>query len=76
MITLMTFKILLVLLLIFIIINLAFALVALVKGNQDNGERLLPSHFLGKRLILSIIVVLLLLFAMASGLVIPHHRPY
>jgi hypothetical protein len=61
-----------VLLLVFIIFNLARALIIMVKGEQAQPM----SHYLGRRVLLSVLVVLLLLVALGLGLVAPNPRPY
>ena len=69
---LLTFKLALVLLLVFIIFNLAKALFIMVKG-----EAKMPmSHYLGRRVFFSVILMLILLAALVSGLVDPNPRPY
>ncbi|OEF28188.1 DUF2909 family protein [Vibrio rumoiensis] len=70
------FKLLLVLLLLFVIFNLGKALYLMVKQNPDEQNTVPMSHFLGKRLIFSALVIILLLLAMATGLVAPNPRPY
>lgn len=70
--SLVIFKIALVLLLVFIIFNLAKALIIMVKGEQTQPM----SHYLGRRVLLSVLVVLLLLVALGLGIVEPNPRPY
>jgi hypothetical protein len=70
--SLVLFKLALVLLLVFIIFNLARALVIMVKGNQAQPM----SHYLGRRVLFSVLVVALLLLALGFGLVEPNPRPY
>jgi hypothetical protein len=70
--SLVLFKLVLVLLLVFIIFNLARALVIMVKGNQAQPM----SHYLGRRVLFSVLVVALLLLALGFGLVEPNPRPY
>ncbi|MDA0150623.1 DUF2909 domain-containing protein [Vibrio sp. LaRot3] len=73
------FKLLLVLLLLFIVINLAKAMFEMVKGpsNDTQGENHQPmSHFLGRRVILSALAVVLLFAALLSGFIEPNARPY
>ncbi|MBT1445198.1 DUF2909 family protein [Shewanella sp. JM162201] len=66
------FKSVLVLLLFFIVFNLGRALYIMVKGDSQ-----IPmSRYLGRRVALSALVVLLLLIALAMGWITPHHRPY
>ena len=67
------FKVVLVALLLVIVFNLMKALIQIASG-KHNGKRL--SHFLGRRVMLSAIVVLLLLLALASGVITPNPRPY
>ncbi len=66
-------KIVLVALLFFIVFNLMKGLTQIASGKY-NGKRL--SHFLGRRVMLSAIVVLLLLIALGSGVITPNPRPY
>ncbi|QXO15583.1 DUF2909 family protein [Vibrio ostreae] len=69
-------KIILVLLLLFIIVNLARALIQMVR-EPDEGENQRPmSHYLGRRLLLSACVVLLLVLALLSGWLHPNASPY
>ncbi|BAJ00158.1 DUF2909 domain-containing protein [Shewanella violacea] len=69
---LIIFKIVLVLLLLFIMFNLARALFILVKGESETPA----SHFLGRRVIFSVLVVLFILVALGSGVITPNPRPY
>ncbi|MEZ8062055.1 MULTISPECIES: DUF2909 domain-containing protein [Vibrio] len=66
-------KIVLVALLFFVVFNLMKGLIQIASGKY-NGKRL--SHFLGRRVMLSAIVVLLLLIALGSGVITPNPRPY
>ncbi|MCL1091448.1 DUF2909 domain-containing protein [Shewanella profunda] len=66
------FKLVLVLLLLFIIFNLGRALFIMVKG--DNTVPM--SRYLGRRVIFSVLVILLLLVALGTGLISPNPRPY
>ncbi|GAB2643288.1 DUF2909 domain-containing protein [Vibrio panuliri] len=73
------FKSVLVLLLLFIIANLAKALIEMVKGPNDaeESEDQPPmSHYLGKRVILSALAVILMLVALLSGFIEPNSRPF
>ncbi|GIU29616.1 DUF2909 domain-containing protein [Shewanella schlegeliana] len=66
------FKLLLVLLVLFILFNLGRALWIMVKG-----EASVPmSQYLGRRVIFSVLVVLLLLLALGTGAITPNSRPY
>ncbi|WOT05423.1 DUF2909 family protein [Shewanella youngdeokensis] len=66
------FKLVLVLLLLFILGNLGRALFVLVKG--ENSAPM--SQYLGRRVLFSVLVVMLLLLALASGIITPNPRPY
>ncbi|EGT3626199.1 DUF2909 domain-containing protein [Morganella morganii] len=70
--TLFIFKLVLVLLLLFIIFNLGRALFIMVKGD-DNVPM---SRYLGRRVIFSVLVILLLLVALGTGLISPNPTPY
>ncbi|NRD72277.1 DUF2909 family protein [Shewanella sp. VB17] len=70
--TLLAFKLTLVLLLLFILFNLARALFVLVKGES----KVPMSQYLGRRVIFSVLVVILLLLALATGVITPNVRPY
>ncbi|PNQ66803.1 DUF2909 family protein [Vibrio sagamiensis] len=71
------FKTTLVLLLLFIIFNLAKALIEMVKDNPENSENRKPmSHYLGRRVMFSALVILLLLFALSAGWISPNPNPY
>lgn len=70
--TLFIFKLVLVLLLLFIIVNLGRALFIMVRG--DNQVPM--SRYLGRRVIFSVLVILLLLVALGTGLISPNPTPY
>ncbi|KII76157.1 DUF2909 family protein [Vibrio renipiscarius] len=73
------FKLLLILLLLFIIANLAKALIEMVKSpDEDDEESEQPSmsHYLGKRVVLSALAVILLILALLTGFIEPNIRPY
>ncbi|GAL11869.1 hypothetical protein JCM19233_2859 [Vibrio astriarenae] len=61
------FKTALVILLLFIILNLAFALVQLVRQSEDTEQQKPMSHYLGRRVMYSAVVVILLILALTSG---------
>lgn len=69
---LIVFKVILVLLLLFIMFNLARALFMLVKGESEKPM----SQFLGRRVIYSVLVLVLILIALGSGVITPNPRPY
>ena len=69
----MLIKIIICALLLFIVINLFRAGVAMLR-QQDST---LPmSHFLGRRVLYSAVILVLILVAMALGLITPNPRPY
>jgi hypothetical protein len=69
----MLIKIIICALLLFIVINLFKAGVAMLR-QQDST---LPmSHFLGRRVLYSAVILVLILVAMALGLITPNPRPY
>ncbi len=68
----MLLKGILVCLLIFIVFNLFRALPILIKGNSDVPM----SRYLGRRVLFSVIAFVILLVAMATGLIEPNSRPY
>ncbi|MCB2383265.1 MULTISPECIES: DUF2909 family protein [Shewanella] len=70
--TLFIFKLVLVLLLLFIIFNLGRALFIMVKGDG----KVPMSRYLGRRVIFSVLVILLLLVALGTGLISPNPTPY
>ncbi|MFM2587291.1 DUF2909 family protein [Vibrio sp. TBV020] len=79
------FKLVLVLLLLFILINLGRAMFEMVKGTDSNdeedGEDSLDddkpmSFYLGRRVFLSALAVVLLVAALLSGFIEPNIRPY
>ncbi|ABV34807.1 conserved hypothetical protein [Shewanella sediminis HAW-EB3] len=60
------------LLLLFIVFNLAKALFLLVKGDSETPM----SQFLGRRVIFSVVAVLIILLAIGTGILSPNPRPY
>ncbi|CAH0528940.1 DUF2909 domain-containing protein [Vibrio hippocampi] len=68
------FKVVLVLLLLFIIFNLALALFQMVRDNPNQTRPM--SHYLGRRVLFSAIVIVLLIIALQSGVLTPNPRPY
>ncbi|WP_159650718.1 DUF2909 domain-containing protein [Vibrio atypicus] len=74
------FKLLLVVLLLFIIFNLARAMFEMVKGPQENEEEVEQdkpmSFYLGRRVFLSALAVVLMVAALLTGFIDPNVRPY
>ena len=70
-------KITLILLLLFIIISLVKALFHMVKQSpSDKNDQPPLSYYLGRRVLISALVVILLIIALLSGWIEPNHRPY
>ncbi|WP_412497583.1 DUF2909 family protein [Vibrio furnissii] len=69
-------KIALVLLLLFIIFNLARALIRMVSDPKEDEEERPMSYYLGRRLMFSAMVVIVLIFALLSGWLHPNATPY
>ncbi|WP_163134021.1 DUF2909 family protein [Agarivorans sp. Alg241-V36] len=67
----MVIKLLITALILFVVVNMLFALRVMLKG----GEKPM-THYLGKRLIFSVLLILLVLLAMALGIIQPNPRPY
>lgn len=68
----MLLKALAVCLLIFIILNLFRALPVMLKGRGSQPM----SRYLGRRLLISVLLFALLLIALATGYITPNPRPY
>lgn len=69
----MLIKIIIALLLLFILVNLFRAGLAMLR-QQDSTVPM--SHFLGKRVLYSALALVLILAAIAAGLITPNPRPY
>lgn len=69
----MLIKIIIALLLLFILVNLFRAGLAMLR-QQDSTVPM--SHFLGKRVLYSAIALALILVAIAAGVITPNPRPY
>jgi hypothetical protein len=59
-------------LLLFMIFNLFKAMKVMLKGEQQEPM----SKFIGRRVIASVVIVLLILIAVATGVITPNPRPY
>ncbi len=68
----MLLKAIIVCLLVFIVLNLFRALPAMLRGQSNQPM----TRYLGRRIMISVIVFALLLIAVASGYITPNPRPY
>lgn len=69
----MVVKIVVALLLIFMIYNLFRAMMVMIKGEPDQPSM---TKYIGKRVIASAVIMLLLLIAIMTGIITPNPRPY
>lgn len=69
----MVVKIVVALLLLFMIYNLFRAMMVMIKGEQGQTSM---TKFIGKRVMASAIIMLLLLVAIMTGIITPNPRPY
>lgn len=60
-------------LLIYMIVNLFFAMRVMMKSDAQ-GEKM--SKYIGRRVLTSAIIVILMLIALATGLITPNPSPY
>jgi hypothetical protein len=67
------FKIIIVAMLVFMVYNLFRALL-LMNRNDPNKPSM--SKYIGRRLMLSVAIIVLLLIGLATGLITPNPRPY
>lgn len=65
-------KIIIGLLLLFVVFNLFKAMMVMLKNDQDQPM----SKFIGRRLMASALVLVLILLAVATGLITPNAKPY
>ncbi|WP_088331126.1 DUF2909 domain-containing protein [Lacimicrobium sp. SS2-24] len=70
----MFIKIILVCLLVFMIFNLFRAMKIMLKGESDQQHSM--TKFIGRRVLTSVVIMLLILFALAMGWITPNPRPY
>ncbi|NVD08515.1 DUF2909 domain-containing protein [Vibrio sp. JPW-9-11-11] len=74
------FKLLLLLLLLFILINLGRAMFEMVRGDDEQHDASPDdkpmSFYLGRRVFLSALAIILLVAALLSGLIEPNNRPF
>lgn len=66
-------KVLLVALLIYVIANLFRGLFAVLRPGEGKPSM---SHYIGKRVLFSAIIIILILLALSTGIVEPNPRPY
>ena len=66
-------KILLIALLLYVVFNLFQGLFSLLRGGTE-GPRM--SHFIGRRVLFSVVAIVIILIAIATGIVTPNPRPY
>lgn len=69
----MIFKIVIVSMLVFMVFNLFKALLIMLKNDPNQPSM---TKFIGRRLYLSVAIVLLLLVALLTGVITPNPRPY
>ncbi|MDX1706322.1 DUF2909 domain-containing protein [Pseudidiomarina sp.] len=68
-----TAKIILVLLMLFMVVNLFRALLAMLRADPTKPSM---THYLGRRVLFSAIAVVLIVILLASGVLVPNPRPY
>jgi uncharacterized protein YneF (UPF0154 family) len=69
----MIIKIILLGLLIYMIFNL-FVAMKVMMNHDPNGEPM--SKFIGRRVLTSVVIVVLIIIGVATGLITPNPRPY
>lgn len=69
----MVIKVIIVGLLIFMIINLFLAMKVMLGNNSDKAPM---SKYIGRRVMTSALIVVIVLVAMATGLITPNPSPY
>ena len=69
----MIIKLVLTALLLFMFYNLFRAMIIMLRGG-DNPERM--SKYIGRRVMTSAVILLLIVIAVATGLITPNPRPY
>ncbi|WP_432455758.1 MULTISPECIES: DUF2909 family protein [unclassified Agarivorans] len=67
----MFIKIVITVFILIVMLNMLMALRVMLKG----GDKPM-SHYLGRRLLFSVLIIALILLALATGLIQPHPRPY
>ena len=66
-------KIILVALVIYMIVNLFLAMRVMMKNDPKNGPM---SKYIGRRVLTSAVIVIIILIAIGTGLITPNPRPY
>lgn len=69
----MLIKVILVALVLFMIVNLFMAMRVMMKNDPKDGPM---SKYIGRRVLTSVIIVVLILIAIGTGLISPNPRPY
>ena len=69
----MLIKIILVALVIYMIVNLFLAMRVMMKNDPKNGPM---SKYIGRRVLTSAVIVIIILVAIGTGLITPNPRPY
>lgn len=70
----MLIKIIVVCLLIFMVFNLFRAMKIMLNANPDQQQSM--TKFIGRRVMTSVLIMLLILLALAMGWITPNPRPY
>lgn len=66
-------KIILVALVIYMVVNLFMAMRVMMKNDPKNGPM---SKYIGRRVLTSAVIVVIILIAIGTGLITPNPRPY
>ena len=69
----MLIKIILAALVIYMIVNLFLAMRVMMKNDPKNGPM---SKYIGRRVLTSAVIVIIILVAIGTGLITPNPRPY
>ena len=69
----MLIKIILIALVIFMIVNLFLAMRVMMKNDPNDGPM---SKYIGRRVLTSALIVILIIVAISTGLITPNPRPY
>ena len=70
----MLFKTVIIVLMLFMVYNLFRALILMNKKPKPNQPSM--TKFIGRRLMMSVAIVVLLLIGLATGIITPNPRPY